>query len=62
MAKIAFVFPGQGSASVGMGVQIIEQSPEAARVMDQVAVLLPALMVRPAKPLDDPRLKIPPPE
>jgi [acyl-carrier-protein] S-malonyltransferase len=43
MAKIAFVFPGQGSASVGMGVQIIEQSPEAARIMDFVATQLPEL-------------------
>jgi [acyl-carrier-protein] S-malonyltransferase len=35
MAKIAFLFPGQGSQSVGMGKDLYEQVPSAKKVIDQ---------------------------
>lgn len=35
MAKMAFLFPGQGSQSVGMGKDLYENYPAARRVMDQ---------------------------
>jgi [acyl-carrier-protein] S-malonyltransferase len=35
MSKIAFIFPGQGSQSAGMGKSLAESSPEAARVFEQ---------------------------
>jgi [acyl-carrier-protein] S-malonyltransferase len=34
--KIAFVFPGQGSQSVGMGADLYAKYPSAARVMDEI--------------------------
>ncbi len=34
MSKIAFIFPGQGSQSVGMGKQLAEQYPEVQSVFD----------------------------
>ncbi len=34
--KMAFLFPGQGSQSLGMGKDIIEQFPEAKRIFEQV--------------------------
>lgn len=36
MGKIAFVFPGQGSQSVGMGQDLFDQSPDARRLFEQV--------------------------
>ncbi len=36
MAKVAFVFPGQGSQAVGMGKDLYEQFPEARAVFDAV--------------------------
>src|SRR5450755_535993 len=35
MDRIAFVFPGQGSQSVGMGKALAEASPAAAAVMEE---------------------------
>ena len=39
MGKLAFVFPGQGSATVGMGVALADASPAAARVLDELGAL-----------------------
>jgi [acyl-carrier-protein] S-malonyltransferase len=36
MAKVAFVFPGQGSQAVGMGKDLYENFPEARAVFDAV--------------------------
>ena len=35
MARIAFVFPGQGSQSVGMGKALVEASPAAAAILKE---------------------------
>ncbi|MBA2447684.1 MAG: ACP S-malonyltransferase, partial [Chloroflexi bacterium] len=43
MGKLAFVFPGQGSAQVGMGEAIGRSSPAAGRVLDQLEALRPDL-------------------
>jgi [acyl-carrier-protein] S-malonyltransferase len=43
MGKTAFLFPGQGSAAVGMGRDIVAASPAAARVWDEVAAIVPGL-------------------
>jgi len=40
MAKIAFLFPGQGAQKVGMGKDFAESSPAAARVFEQAADIL----------------------
>lgn len=40
MNKIAFLFPGQGSQSVGMGVAVAEKFPQARAVFDQANQLL----------------------
>jgi len=40
MKKIAFVFPGQGSQEVGMGRELIENYPAAARVFERADELL----------------------
>jgi [acyl-carrier-protein] S-malonyltransferase len=40
MSKIAFVFPGQGSQGVGMGVSVAERFPEARAVFDQAGQVL----------------------
>jgi len=37
---IAFIFPGQGSQYVGMGVDVAEQYPEAAAVIEQADTVL----------------------
>ena len=41
MGTLAFVFPGQGSAMVGMGLALAAASPAAARVLDQLGELRP---------------------
>lgn len=41
MGKFAFVFPGQGSATVGMGLALAEASPAAARIIDRLGELRP---------------------
>ena len=41
--SVAFLFPGQGSAAVGMGVEIAEASTAAAGVLDRLDALHPAL-------------------
>lgn len=43
MGKVAFLFPGQGSATIGMGQAIGSASPAAARVLDQLAAVAPAV-------------------
>src|SRR5579883_2156058 len=43
MGKTAFVFPGQGSASVGMGRDIVAASPAAAAVWAEVTAAVPDL-------------------
>lgn len=40
MSKIAFLFPGQGAQSVGMGRQLAETVPDARRLYDQAAAVL----------------------
>src|SRR3954471_14470476 len=39
-AKIAFIFPGQGSQYVGMGKQLYDASPAARRIFDQADTAL----------------------
>lgn len=41
MGKLAFVFPGQGSATVGMGLALANESPAAARIIDRLGELRP---------------------
>jgi [acyl-carrier-protein] S-malonyltransferase len=43
MGKTAFVFPGQGSATVGMGRDIVAASPAAAAVWAETAAAVPQL-------------------
>jgi [acyl-carrier-protein] S-malonyltransferase len=40
MSRIAFLFPGQGAQTVGMGRQLCEALPEARRLFDEAAALL----------------------
>src|SRR5438876_281288 len=40
MAKIAFLFPGQGAQTVGMGRQLHESLPAARRLFDEAAEIL----------------------
>lgn len=41
MSKVAFVFPGQGSQVIGMGMDLYEQDQLAKRVFDEANALLP---------------------
>jgi [acyl-carrier-protein] S-malonyltransferase len=43
VGKVAFLFPGQGSAAIGMGQAIGSASPAAARVLDQLGAVAPAV-------------------
>ncbi len=43
MAKVAFVFPGQGSQSVGMGQAIFEQNEAARAVFEEAEAALPGI-------------------
>lgn len=40
MGKTAFIFPGQGSQTVGMGLEIAQALPEAARILDGACDIL----------------------
>src|SRR5215470_7409784 len=40
MAKVAFLFPGQGAQKVGMGRQLCETLPAARRLFDEAAEVL----------------------
>src|SRR5207245_263370 len=40
MAKIAFLFPGQGAQAVGMGRQLVESLPQARKLFDEAATIL----------------------
>jgi [acyl-carrier-protein] S-malonyltransferase len=40
MAKVAFLFPGQGAQTVGMGRQLAETLPEARRLFDEAKAIL----------------------
>src|ERR1017187_7248492 len=40
MNKIAFIFPGQGSQTVGMGAALAERFPEAHAAFDQASLVL----------------------
>ncbi len=52
--KVAFLFPGQGSATIGMGVSIAAASSAAAEVLDQLDALRPELRrLRQEGPLDE---------
>ena len=43
MGKVAFLFPGQGSAAIGMGEALATESPAAKHVLDQLGALAPAV-------------------
>lgn len=45
MGKVVFLFPGQGSAAIGMGEALGAVSPAAAAVLEQLSVLAPAVRV-----------------
>ena len=48
MTRFAFVFPGQGSQSVGMGKDLYDTSTEVKALFDTVDGLVPKMMmVRP---------------
>ena len=40
MARLAFVFPGQGSQSVGMGATLVDAWPAAAAVIEEAGAAL----------------------
>lgn len=41
--KVAFLFPGQGSAAIGMGDALAAESPAAQAILDQLGALAPAI-------------------
>ena len=51
MSRIAFVFPGQGSQSVGMGRALASASPAAAAVFEQAG--LTDIEIRPTHRVHD---------
>jgi [acyl-carrier-protein] S-malonyltransferase len=54
VGKVAFLFPGQGSAAVGMGDALAAESPAARRVLDQLGELAPAVQaLRQSGPRDE---------
>src|SRR5438309_5612047 len=40
MTKLAFIFPGQGSQAIGMGMAVAERFPEARRCFDEASQIL----------------------
>lgn len=44
MGRVAFVFPGQGAQSPGMGQDLYRHSPAAKKVLDQAEKLMPGLL------------------
>ena len=40
MTKVAYIFPGQGAQTVGMGKEFYESSPQAKRIFDEADQLI----------------------
>jgi [acyl-carrier-protein] S-malonyltransferase len=57
MNKVAFIFPGQGSQSVGMGVAVAEKFPQARAVFDQANEILEWDLFRACKEGPEDRLR-----
>jgi [acyl-carrier-protein] S-malonyltransferase len=57
MSKIAFTFPGQGSQSVGMGIQLFEQYPQVAPLFEQAQEVLGWDLLQVCKEGPDDRLR-----
>ncbi len=57
MSKIAFIFPGQGSQAIGMGVSLAEAFPEAAKSFEQASQILSWDLLEACKNGPDERLK-----